>query len=245
MSSHTQRTATNDRGEPRPWPWVVARWVAELRKGPALHPHGVTGAATLEVHANEQWWGEPWLDRPGRYPALVRWSRAAGLPGRLPDGLGLAVRVVDAGGPGRPLDLLFTTSGGGRWMRHVPLPRRHALAGPYSTLLAYQVGDRPRVLAAAPSADAPAVRSDLDALRTALRHTPLSFELCAAGPREPWRRFATLTTHSTQGTPPEAVPAYDPYLNHLPRLHPTPRLSGLREAAYRGSRTGRGARPHR
>ncbi|MGW7056143.1 phosphodiesterase [Streptomyces sp. NPDC054887] len=240
MSGHSD-TPGGDRTEPgRSWSWTVARWVAERRRGPALHPHGVVCGGTLEVHAPEQPWGEPWLDRAGRYDVLVRWSRAAGLPGRLPDGLGLAVRVVDAGGPGRPLDLLFTTSGGGRWTRHLPLPRRRALAGPYSTLLAYRLGHRRRVLLAVPVAGSPAVRGDPGSLRAALRRAPLSFELRAARSGEPAAHIASLTIlHET----PRATGglAYDPYLHHLPKLHPTSRLSGLRKAAYRGSRTGRRA----
>ncbi|MET7686745.1 hypothetical protein ABZT06_01905 [Streptomyces sp. NPDC005483] len=56
----------------------------------------------------------PWLDAPRRYGATVRLSRAAGLPRRQPDGLGLAVRVEQADGPDDALDLLLTSCGRGR-----------------------------------------------------------------------------------------------------------------------------------
>lgn len=92
-----------------------------------------------------------------RYAATVRLSRAAGLPRRLPDGLGLAVRVKQADGPDRPLDLLLTSRGRSRVTRHLPLPRADALSGPYSSLLRYGVGGRHRVRSA--SADGPAPES--------------------------------------------------------------------------------------
>lgn len=61
-----------------------------------------------------------WLDAPGSYAVMARWSRAAGLPRPMPDAAGLALRVADADGPRRPLDLPLTTSGRGRWWHHLP-----------------------------------------------------------------------------------------------------------------------------
>ncbi|MGW1607564.1 hypothetical protein ACWCQV_42900, partial [Streptomyces eurythermus] len=72
--------------------------------------------------------GAPWLDGPGRSPATVRLSRAAGLPRRLPDVLGLAVRVERADGSGRDLGPLPASSGRGRPGRTCrgPAPTRWA-----------------------------------------------------------------------------------------------------------------------
>ncbi|USQ85206.1 hypothetical protein NFX46_16285 [Streptomyces phaeoluteigriseus] len=96
--------------------------------------------------------GEKWLDAPRRYAATVRLSGAVGLPRRLPDGLGPAVRMEQAAGPGRSLDLLLTSSGGGRGRiaRRLPRLRADAPGGPYASLLSYRVGGRPCVLAAFP-----------------------------------------------------------------------------------------------
>ncbi|MEU4800291.1 phosphodiesterase [Streptomyces sp. NPDC023327] len=86
----------------------AAARLARRRAAPALHPHGVRCHGTLEVPggvlAAGGGWEVPWLDRPGTYPVSVRWSRALGLPGRLPDGFGLAVRVPDPEGLGRGRD---------------------------------------------------------------------------------------------------------------------------------------------
>ncbi|GAB2585451.1 hypothetical protein GCM10027168_17840 [Streptomyces capparidis] len=225
---------------------VVARWayagfrgVARLRGGPALHPVGVLCCGALQVPGGAAPpWGVALLDEPGRYPVTARWSRAAGLPAGLPDGLGLAVRVEGAGGPGRPLDLLLTTAGPGRLSRHLPRPCGDALAGPYSSLMAYHVGGRPLVLAAFPHRDR-AVPARVPAVRRALDRAPLVFDLRAAGPDEPWRTFAVLTLERPLPGPPRVTPGFDVYAHGLPELHPTPRLRALREAAYRGSREGR------
>ncbi|MFE7649619.1 hypothetical protein [Streptomyces phaeoluteigriseus] len=92
-------------------------------------------------------WGEreKWLDAPWRYAATVRLSGAVGPPRRLPDGLRPAVRMEQAAGPGRPLDLLLTSSGGGRGRvtRRLPRLRADAPGGPYSRLLSHRVGRRP------------------------------------------------------------------------------------------------------
>ncbi|WP_239146382.1 phosphodiesterase [Streptomyces sp. SID10815] len=181
-------------------------------------------------------WGVPWLDRSGSYQVTARWSRALGLPRPLPDGLGLAVRVEGADGPGTTLDLLFTSSRPGRFGRHLPLLRPDALAGPYSTLLSYRVGDHDRVLAAFPVPDP---GRTLPTLWQELDRRPVRFDLRAAAPTEPWRTFASLSLEYAHTAPPTHTVSYDPYAHALPRLHPTGRLRRLRDAAYAGSRHGR------
>ncbi|GGX58602.1 phosphodiesterase [Streptomyces minutiscleroticus] len=217
--------------------------LAERRSAPAFHPRGVTCAGELHVPGSDDGhWAAPWLDRRGSYEATVRWSRALGLPGGLPDGLGLALRAKDADGSGTALDLLFTSSRAGRLGRHVPVLRHRALAGPYSTLVSYRAGDRERVLAAFPvrGAHGP-VGAGLPSLRRALARGPVRFELCAAAPDEPWRLFATLVLGAAHPVPERSTVSYDPYIHNLPELRPTDRWSGLRKAAYSGSRHGRTA----
>ncbi|MFF9202688.1 phosphodiesterase [Streptomyces sp. NPDC014986] len=221
----------------------VADRLARRRSAPALHPHGVLCSGTLAVSGRTDGeWGVPWLDRPGSYAATVRWSRALGLPRRLPDGLGLAVRVMDADGPGTALDMLFTSSGSGRLGRHLPLPRPRAQTGPYSTLLSYRVGDRERVLAAFPVRDSrDATGGALPTLWQELARRPVRFDLRAAAAGEPWRTFASLALEAVHTAPATSTLSYDPYVHSLPGLHPTGRLRRLRDAAYAGSRRGRAA----
>ncbi|MFI0187017.1 phosphodiesterase [Streptomyces sp. NPDC017082] len=216
------------------------RLLGRLRRAPALHPDGLTCAAELEVLPGGACWGVPWLAAPGRFTATVRLSRAAGLPRRLPDGLGLAVRVDEADGPGRALDLLLTSSGRGRATRRLPLPRADALGGPYSSLLSYRVGGRPRVLAAFPRrvSQAP-VHGDPASLARALGAGPLVFDLCAEAPDRTWRPFAVLTVRTPLPVPPRRSADFDIYARDARKFTPGPTLAAIRRAAYRGSRAGR------
>ncbi|MEZ3183116.1 phosphodiesterase [Streptomyces pimonensis] len=221
----------------------AAERLARLRAAPALHPHGVLCSGTLHVTGRTgAEWGVPWLDRPRSCAATVRWSRALGLPRRLPDALGLALRVTDADDAGNELDLLFTSSGSGRLGRRLPLPRPDALTGAYSTLLSYRVGDRERVLAAFPVPDPSAPPgATLPTLWQELARRPVRFDLRAAAPGEPWRTFASLSLEEAHAASSTTTVSYDPYAHSLPGLRPTRRLSRLRDTAYAGSRHGRGA----
>ncbi|MFJ5997738.1 phosphodiesterase [Streptomyces sp. NPDC092370] len=178
--------------------------------------------------------------RTRTYAATVRLSRAAGLPGRLPDGLGLAVRVQHADGVDRPLDLLLTSSGRGRITRHLPLPRADALGGPYSSLLPYRVGGRRGVLTAFPrrSGRAP-VHGDPASLKRALASGPLLFDLCAESSDRPRRPFAVLTVRAPLPLRRHEGPDFDIYAHSVPGFTPGSALARTRRAAYRGSRAGR------
>ncbi|MFE9676696.1 phosphodiesterase [Streptomyces sp. NPDC006259] len=217
------------------------RMLARLRGAPALHPRGLTCTADVEVvDAAGEPWGVDWLDTPRRYAATARLSRAAGLPRRLPDGLGLAVRMEGVTGEGAPLDLLLTSSGRGRLTRHLPRPRADALGGPYSSLLSYRVGGRTRVLAAFPrrSGRAP-VHGDPESLSAALERGPLVFDLCAAAPDGAWRAFAVLTVRGPLPLGEEESADYDVYRHSARGFTPGETLATIRRAAYRGSRRGR------
>ncbi len=182
-----------------------------------------------------------WLDSPGRYPVMGRWSRALGLPERVPDAVGLALRTKDA--DGHTVDLLLTTSGSGRLTRRVPRLRGNATGGPYSTLLDYEVGDHQGVVSAFPVDGAAPVPATLHGFAQALSLGSVRFTIRVGGPRGNWRTLGVLTMR--EHTHPHAAvqPAFDPYANCLPLFHPTRCLANLRRAAYQGSREGRRAGP--
>ncbi|WP_436949318.1 phosphodiesterase [Streptomyces sp. SudanB52_2052] len=219
------------------------RALARLREAPALHPHGLTCTAEVEVVADRSGpWRVPWLDARGHHTAMVRLSRAAGLPRRVPDWLGLAVRVPDADGPDHTLDLLLTSSGRGRFTRHLPLPRADVLRGPYSSLLPYRVADRRCLLAAFPRrAGRGPVPGDPAGVADALAAGPLVFDLCAEGGDRTWRRFAVLTVRDVLPLGQEETLDFDIYRRSVRAFAPGGALAATRRAAYRGSRAGRRA----
>jgi len=117
--------------------------LARARGGKPMHPRGVVFDALLERRGLAT--GIDWLDAIGADDVVVRLSRGAGLPPRWPDLLGFALRL-----PGeRPVDLLLSSTGSGRWTRRVPVLRREAATG-YGSIMAYRSAAGPVRLAAGP-----------------------------------------------------------------------------------------------
>jgi hypothetical protein len=205
--------------------------LARARHGKPMHPRGVLFDALLERHGRGRGTGIAWLDAAGADDVLVRLSRGAGLPPRCPDLLGLAIRV-----PGeRPVDLLLSSTGSGRWTRRVPLLRRNA-ATAYGSIMAYGSSVGPVWLAAVPRARW--LPSDEHGLAAA--GPGVVVELSAAVGRGPWQPFGTVTLRG-------AADPLDPPLHVDAVLHPPPGLAAdgvlarFRRPAYAAARAARGA----
>lgn len=162
------------------------RLASRLRGERAIHARGrtLTGRVTVTGTART---GAPLLDAPAEHTALVRVSRSAGLPLPLPDVLGLAVRVLDAHGPGRHQDLLLDSTLSPPLLRRLPVPGRDHLRALHGSLLPYDVAGR-RLLLAARALPGPGPAA-LDALPDRF-----ALELLLATPHGPWQRWAVLRT---------------------------------------------------
>ncbi|GLI00964.1 phosphodiesterase [Phytohabitans aurantiacus] len=216
----------------------VAGAVAAARHARALHPRGRTFEATVRTRGGGRY-GVELLDRAAQYPALVRLSRGAGLPGTWPDVLGVAVRVRGGGGPGADLDVLTsTTAGGAPLARHVPLPRRR-LASTYTTIAGYGTRHGRRYLAVLPDPAADDLGTDLDALTAAAARGRVSFLFAVAAPAGRWRVFGRIVVGPPVAPEVDRVLAFDPVRHGAPGLRTDGLLWRLRAAAYRGSRDGR------
>lgn len=158
-----------------------------LRGERAIHARGraFTGSAVLPGGLG---CGAPLLDTAGTYDAVVRFSRSVGLPPRLPDVQGLAVRLVDAHGPGRPQDLLLDASLPAPLLRRLPWPRWDATSALYSSLLPFDVGGRRLLVGAVAVPGTPAARS-LDALPD-----EVELVLLLAPPHGAWREVGRIRT---------------------------------------------------
>src|SRR5690348_13975390 len=78
---------------------ITFRALSQLRGARIFHPHGIGYDATLQITSG--WEGVPALAPGAEHRALVRLSRAAGLPRPLPDALGIGLRLPDVYGEGR------------------------------------------------------------------------------------------------------------------------------------------------
>jgi hypothetical protein len=137
---------------------AVVRAASLVRGERAIHARGLTLSARLDVPGGAGL-GVPLLDEPGRHEALVRFSRSVGLPDRLPDVLGVAVRVLDAHGPGAHQDLLLDSAAGLPVLRRLPLPQYDVLGAVYTTLTDHDLGGRRRLLGLLPDPGAPSATS--------------------------------------------------------------------------------------
>ena len=179
------------------------RVASRLRGERAIHARGRTVTGRLTVPGGAET-GAPLIDRPGAYDVLVRFSRGAGLPPRLPDALGLAVRVLDAYGPGDHQDLLLDSTREPPLLRRVPWPGRDYLAHVHGSLLPYDVAGQRSLLGA---------RALPGQSATDLERLPDSvvLELLLATPRGPWRPWGELRTGADLPAPEGRQVRFNPW----------------------------------
>ena len=193
----------------------AATLVASVRPADKpLHPRGTTWAATWTRTGAAT--GVSWLDESGELPAVVRQSRAAGLPEGWPDVLGLAVRVEV--GRGSFADVLLASTGSGPLTRFLLRPALDPASPFFGTLLPYRTVAGPLLIGARAG-----VAGTWDVV-------------CAVG-RGPWVGFARLTTHEPL---PAAHVSFDPVLNRPPGLGQYDAWARMRLPAYRAARRSRG-----
>lgn len=195
---------------------AAARTLAALRRAAKpLHPHGDVLEGTVHWFGARPALGVPLLDAPGEQDVLVRVSRAIGLPERLPDIHGLAVRVPVGDGHG---DLLLASTGLGPVGRFLLTASRRPDGRPMTTLLPYRTARGPVLLGAVPRG-------------------PEAFDLLYAVRTGPWRPLGRLNV-SAQHTA-DALVSFDPLLNTVPGMDNYGWVRRLREPAYAEARASR------
>jgi hypothetical protein len=180
-----------------------------------LHPRGVVLRARIYRHGSAVPTGVPWLDEPGEDDVVVRLSRAVGLPARLPDIHGLAIRV---GSEDATADILFASTGWGRVSRFVLTASRDPRGRPLTTLLPYRT-DTGAVLLGARSVGAE------------------TYELSWAHRAGDWHIFAVLRL-STEHAADQLI-SFDPVRHQVNGLHQYPSVVRLREPSYARARRSR------
>ena len=193
------------------------RGLSSARGRRILHPDGIAYQASFTVDGGDH--GALLFDVPGEHAAIVRLSRALGLPKPLPDVLGLAVRLLDAHGPNRHQDFLLVTSADGPILHHLILPGPLGPYGQsYSSVLGYRIGDRLRLVGALPR------RPD--------------FDLAVAPLRGRWTPLGRLRLGERLSQEASDELRFNPW-NTGGGIRPTGPFQGIRDPAYRGSQAGR------
>ena len=199
--------------------------IVRSRHRRSLHPDGRSFAGELETWGADL--GTDLFDHPGRHRVTVRISKGIGTkPGR-PDIMGLAVRVH---GGERPLDLLMSTSGSGRFTRHLPTLRR-TFDAVYGSILAYRTGTGRKFYLTGRPDPGTTLGDDLRGI-DAGRITLFADE----------RPVGLVTFAGPLSEAEDAALAFDPVRNTAPDLHPIGLIHGSRALAYPLSEWWRGAR---
>ena len=224
--------------------------LATLRGRRSLHPDGASYEAVVRIDGDERYAGDagagdtaagvPLLARPGSHRALLRFSRGLGLPSRLPDALGVALRLCDLYGEGAHQDLLMTTSAKPPVLHHLLLPAlRGPFGQPYSTILPYRVGGGVRLFGvlplAAPARDA---RTDLEEFADAAARGAARFALALAAPFRGWRSVGVVETGAPLDPETGERLRFNPW-NTGGGIRPVGPFQGLRDAAYGASQRAR------
>ena len=195
----------------------AARAVAALRTAEKpLHPRGTMWSGALVRHGGSSS-GVHWLDEPGTDSAVVRLSRAVGLPGGWPDVHGLAVRVLG--------------EDGSQWLTSCsrrPAPARSGASSSTSD------AGRMRCSSAACS---PTARPRAPSRSAPCGATTRRGTCCGRSAARPGRRSRDLVLW--ERTPAEDI-SFDPVLNRPPGFEQYDALARLRLPAYRTARRTRG-----
>ena len=209
------------------------RGASRLRGERAIHARGrtLTGRVTVTGTART---GAGLLDEPAELAAVVRVSRSVGLPLPLPDVLGLAVRLLDAHGPGRHQDLLLDSTLEPALLRRLPWPARDHLRPLHGSLLPYDVAGRRLLLGArALPGQGSATLTDLP--------DGVALELLLATPHGGWERWAVLTTDGVLPAPEGRRTRFNPWTTGG-GLRPSGPWQEWRRRAYDASHVARDER---
>jgi hypothetical protein len=214
--------------------------LSRLRGGRrSLHPIGIGFEARLVVGDVGPEVGVPLFDSPGSHRALVRFSRGAGLPEPLPDILGIALRVLDAHGPGAHQDFLLATSSGAPVVHHALLPARSFFGRTFSSILTYSMGGSPYVVGARSRSDAPHDGdAGLGGVAMAAARGALAYDVAIA---RPLGRFAPVARVEVGERLPddESERLRFNVWNSGGGIRPSGPFQGVRMPAYEGSQSGR------
>ena len=202
-------------------------FASAFRRARIFHPRGVLTQGHAELGAH--WWPVQ-----GRIPVTARLSRGIGLPGVLPDMMGLAIRLHLIGGP---WDLLLVSAQ--LSTRVVLWPARGWSSARYSSVTAYCAEDGPATwVFAVPDHGQPRTGST----SALIDGGPLHFTLSLATARGKATPAGRIWLDSPSAVADDAQPAFDPVINLPPELRMWPEwLATPRRTAYWASRVGRGA----
>ena len=208
---------------------------ARLRHARVFHPDGLHLSGRL--HAEYEFEN---LFGSGERAVIARLSKGTGLPGPIPDVLGLAFRVLDR--DDKPWDFALATTGRSTVGRFVITVATGWARARYGGVMPYRFGNEMTTwVFAEPDAAQPKFAS-IEALEEYLREHEVHFDLISSPIGGPTRKLAEINLRLAEGE--HRTDYFDPMINHPAEVEIVPKtIRQLREFAYSGSRQGRGEAP--
>ena len=207
-----------------------------LRHRRVFHPLGVLATGRIERIA------PPAQGLPIKSSdVLARVSKAVGVPGGLPDLIGLAWRMPPPTTAATPWDVLMVSAGSGRLTRFALRPTLSWTGTTLSTLMPLRRPDGWWWVTAEMKTDIGAGLS-LDSVREAISSNGVVFDIAQAHGTGPFEPLAELTLTAVIPTDQNHDVSFDPTRNTTDGVGLGPVwLTNLRERAYLRSRRGRHA----
>jgi hypothetical protein len=207
-----------------------------VRHRRVFHPMGVLAAGRIERIA------PPGVGLPVESAdVLGRVSKAVGVPGSLPDLIGLAWRMPPRDGAATPWDVLIVSAGSGRLTRFALRPTLSWTGTTLSTLMPLRRADGWWWVKAEMTTEVGPGLS-LDVVRDAIADRGVVFDVQQAHGSGPFRPLAEITLTRAIPTDEEHDVSFDPTRNTHDGVGLGPEwLTHLRERAYLRSRRGRHA----
>jgi hypothetical protein len=212
----------------------VLAGLAAVRRGKAVHPHGVVYSGRLRVTGGPPApRGSSLLSEPREHEAVVRFSRSVGVPRPVPDLLGMSIRLPDVHGPGRHQDFMLVTSADLPLVHHVFLPATDVQQRPYTSSLPYRAGNELFLVGALPDPSSPRPEGDdeFDRLDAAAATGRLRFRFAVAAMMGRFRPVAELWIGARLPAELDAL-RFNPF-NTGGGLVPAGSLNGARDRAYK------------
>ena len=218
---------------------VLFKWMSRLRGAKAAHPAGTVYEAVLHVDGGAH--VPPTatlLATPAEHRAVVRFSRSLGLPPRMPDLFGIAIRLPDVHGWGRHQDLLMVTSVDAPLLHHIFIPVVDPQQAPYSCSLPYRAGGERFLLGVQPLAASPRLpgRTVDERLERAAATGKLRFAVSTAPLAGRFAPFGQLRVGKRLADEANGI-RFNPW-NTGGGLEPAGALNRLRAYAYPASQAG-------
>lgn len=207
-----------------------------IRHRRVFHPLGVLAQGRIERVA------PPGVGLPiESADVLGRVSKAVGIPGGLPDLIGLAWRMPPHAFAATPWDVLAVSAGSGLLTRFALRPTLSWTGTTLTTLMPLRRDDGWWWVKAQMTTEFGGWLS-LDAVREAIDGDGVEFDIQQAHGTGPFEPLAVLTLTAAIPTDEEHDVSSDPARNTTPGVELGPQwLTNLRERAYRRSRRGRHA----